>query len=215
MLRGEVLTALAMFGHNLTLEEASRRFLAFLDDRNTPLLHPDIRKAVYVAVMRRVSTSNRFGYESLLRVYRETNLSQEEARILSSLTSSPDPNITLEALNILLSSEVRTQDAVLGLAVSREGRETAWTWLKDNWEHISKTWGSGYLITHFISSIVSPFASSEKAEEIQEFFASRTNFKIARTLKQSIERVHINAYCVQSYRIEVQNELARAFMEII
>nr|POE73228.1 aminopeptidase m1 [Quercus suber] len=169
MLRGEVLTALAMFGHNLTLEEASRRFLAFLDDRNTPLLHPDIRKAVYVAVMRRVSTSNRFGYESLLRVYRETNLSQEEARILSSLTSSPDPNITLEALNILLSSEVRTQDAVLGLAVSREGRETAWTWLKDNWEHISKTWGSGYLITHFISSIVSPFASSEEAEEIQEY----------------------------------------------
>ncbi|KAM3738846.1 hypothetical protein ACB098_09G161900 [Castanea mollissima] len=215
MLRGEVLTALAVFGHNLTLEEASRRFLAFLDDRNTPLLHPDIRKAVYVAVMRRVSTSNRFGYESLLRVYRETNLSQEKARILSSLTSSPDPNITLEALNFLLSSEVRTQDAVLGLAVSREGRETAWTWLKDNWEHISKTWGSGYLITHFINSIVSPFASLEKAEEIQEFFASRTNSKIARTLKQSIERVHINAYWVESFRIEVQNELARALMEIV
>ncbi|XP_075638807.1 aminopeptidase M1-like isoform X1 [Castanea sativa] len=215
MLRGEVLTALAVFGHNLTLEEASRRFLAFLDDRNTPLLHPDIRKAVYVAVMRRVSTSNRFGYESLLRVYRETNLSQEKARILSSLTSSPDPNITLEALNFLLSSEVRTQDAVLGLAVSREGRETAWTWLKDNWEHISKTWGSGYLITRFINSIVSPFASLEKAEEIQEFFASRTNSKIARTLKQSIERVHINAYWVQSFRIEVQNELARALVEIV
>ncbi|XP_050245578.1 aminopeptidase M1-like isoform X7 [Quercus robur] len=182
MLRGEVLTALAVFGHDLTLKEASRRFLAFLDDRNTPLLHPDIRKAVYVAVMRRVSTSNRFGYESLLRVYRETNLSQEKARILSSLTSSPDPNITLEALNFLLSSEVRTQDAVLGLAISREGRETAWSWLK--------------------------FASFEKAEEIQEFFASRTNSKIARTLKQSIERVHINAYRAQGFRIELQN-LAR------
>ncbi|KAL4607644.1 hypothetical protein ACB092_09G190300 [Castanea dentata] len=209
MLRGEILTALAVFGHNLTLEEASRRFDAFLDDRNTPLLHPDIRKAVYVAVMRRVSTSNRFGYEDLLRVYRETNLRQEKARILSSLTSSPDPNITLEALNFLLSSEVRTQDAVLGLAVSREGRETAWSWLKNYWEHISKTWGSGYLITHFINSIVSPFASFEKAEEIQEFFASRTNSKIARTLKQSIERVHINAYWAQGFRIELQNHLAR------
>ncbi|KAM4080003.1 hypothetical protein ACJW30_09G159100 [Castanea mollissima] len=209
MLRGEVLTALAVFGHNLTLKEASRRFYAFLEDRNTPLLHPDIRKAVYVAVMRRVSTSNRFGYESLLRVYRETNLRQEKARILSSLTSSPDPNITLEALNFLLSSEVRTQDAVLGLAVSREGRETAWSWLKNYWEHISKTWGSGYLITHFINSIVSPFASFEKAEEIQEFFASRTNSKIARTLKQSIERVHINAYWAQGFRIELQNHLAR------
>ncbi|KAK4580847.1 hypothetical protein RGQ29_024481 [Quercus rubra] len=211
MLRGEVLTALAVFGHDLTLKEANFRFLAFLDDRNTPLLHPDIRKAVYVAVMRRVSTSNRFGYESLLRVYRETNLSQEKARILSSLTSSPDPNITLEALNFLLSSEVRTQDAVLGLAVNWEGRETAWSWLKNYWEHISKTWGSGYLITHFINSIVSPFASLEKAEEIQEFFASRTNSKIARTLKQSIERVHINAYRAQGFRIELQNHLAPPF----
>jgi hypothetical protein len=44
MLRGEILTALAVFGHDLTLNEASRRFHAFLDDRNTSLLHPDIRK---------------------------------------------------------------------------------------------------------------------------------------------------------------------------
>lgn len=26
--------------------------------------------------------------------------------------------------------QVRSQDAVFGLAVSREGRDTAWTWLK-------------------------------------------------------------------------------------
>nr|POF16052.1 aminopeptidase m1-a [Quercus suber] len=208
LLRGEVLTALAVFGHDLTLKEASRRFRAFLDDRNTPLLHPDIRKAAYVAVMRKASTSNRFGYESLLRVYRETDLSQEKTRVLSSLTSSPDPNIILEALNFLLSSEVRPQDAVLGLSVSREGRETAWTWLKDNWEHISKIWGSGYLITRFVNSIVSPFASFEKAEEIEEFFASRTKSKMARTLKQSIERVHINANWVQS--VQREEHLAKA-----
>jgi puromycin-sensitive aminopeptidase len=44
MLRGEILTALAMFGHNPTLNEASRQFNAFLEDRNTPLLPPDLRK---------------------------------------------------------------------------------------------------------------------------------------------------------------------------
>ncbi|KAK4599009.1 hypothetical protein RGQ29_009197 [Quercus rubra] len=202
MLRGEVWTALAVFGYDPTLKEASRRFHAFLDDRNTPLLHPDIRKAAYVAVMRRVSSSNRFGFESLLRVYRETDLNQEKTCVLSSLTSSPDPSIILEALNFLLSSEVRTQDVVLGLAVSREGRETAWAWLKDNWEHISKTWGSGYLITHFVNSIVSPFASFEKANEIEEFFANRAEPKISRTLKQSIEQVHINANWVQSVKNE-------------
>jgi puromycin-sensitive aminopeptidase len=44
LLRGEILTALAVFGHDLTLNEAIRRFHAFLDDRNTSLLPPDIRK---------------------------------------------------------------------------------------------------------------------------------------------------------------------------
>ncbi|XP_062159287.1 aminopeptidase M1-like [Alnus glutinosa] len=202
MLRGEILTALAVFGHDLTLNEANRRFLAFLDDRNTPLLPPDLRQAAYVAVMQRVTTTNRLGYESLLRVYRETDLSQEKTRVLSSLASSPDPKIVLEALHFLLSSEVRSQDAVLGLAVSREGRETAWTWLKDNWDHIFQTWGSGYLITRFISAIVSPLTSSEKAREVEEFFASRTKPSMARNLKQSTERVYINANWVLSVQKE-------------
>lgn len=212
MLRGEVLTALAVFGHDLTINEASRRFHAFLDDRNTPLLPPDIRKAAYVAVMQNVTTSNRSGYKSLLRVYRETDLSQEKTRILGSLASCPDPNIVLEVLNFVLSSEVRSQDAVFGLAVSREGRETAWSWLKNNWDYISKTWGSGFLITRFVSAIVSPFASFEKASELQEFFATRTKPSIARTLKQSIERVHINAKWIES--IQNEKHLADAVKEL-
>ncbi|KAF2287052.1 hypothetical protein GH714_037206 [Hevea brasiliensis] len=167
MLRGEILTALAVFGHDPTLNEASKRFHAFVDDRNTPLLPSDIRKAAYMAVMQRVSTSNRSGFEYLLRFYGETDLSQERTRILSSLASCPDPNIVLEVLNFVSSSEVRSQDAVFGLAVSKEGRETAWTWLK--------------------------FASFEKAKEVEEFFASRTISSVARTLKQSIERVNVNA----------------------
>ena len=221
MLRGEILTALAMFGHDLTLDEASKRFQAFLENRNTPLLPPDIRKvgcsvilmheislqillliiivkcwqAAYVAVMQRASKSNRSGYESLLKVYKEADLSQEKTRILGnemscmrayhtffwvcilifsmivgSLASSRDPDLILEALNFMLSSEVtflqifyksectyihyqhiiflfmhngysyvvnllyivkvRSQDAVFGLAVTREGRDVAWAWLK-------------------------------------------------------------------------------------
>ncbi|KAL6546286.1 hypothetical protein OROMI_022007 [Orobanche minor] len=93
--------------------------------------------AVYVAVMQNVSTSNRFGYDSLLKIYRETYLSQEKTRILGFI------------------SFVRSQDAVFRLDVSREARETAWDWLKDNWDNISKTYGAGFLITRFISTVVS------------------------------------------------------------
>ncbi|KAL5559481.1 hypothetical protein UlMin_035692 [Ulmus minor] len=200
MLRGEVLTALATFGDEPTLNETIRRFRAFLDDRNTPLLPPDIRKAAYVAVMQQVNPSNRWGYESLLRVFRETDLSEQKVFILSSLASCPDRKITSEVLNFLLSSEVRSQHAVFGVAVSAEGREIAWTWLKDNWEHISATWGSGFLLRRFITSIVTPFASLEKAKEIEEFFASRSKPSMSRTLKQSIEQVQINAKWAESVR---------------
>jgi len=51
MLRGEILTALAVFGHDLTLEEASKRFQAFLENRNTPLLPPDIRKVGWIYIL--------------------------------------------------------------------------------------------------------------------------------------------------------------------
>lgn len=56
------------------------------------------------------------------------------------------------------------------------------------------------------------FASFEKAAEIEEFFATRSKPAIARTLKQSLERVHINAKWVQN----VQNEehLAEAAKEL-
>lgn len=107
---------------------------------------------------------------------------------------------------------MRSQDCVYGLAVSFEGRETAWNWLKENWDHIHKTFGSGFLLTRFISATVSPFSSYEKATEVEEFFASRTKPYIARTLKQSIERVHINANWVQS--IEKEKNLPEAVTEL-
>lgn len=44
MLRGELLVALAQFGHKKTINEATRRFHIFLNDRITSVLPPDTRK---------------------------------------------------------------------------------------------------------------------------------------------------------------------------
>lgn len=48
MLRGELLSALALFGHEETQNEASRRFHIYLDDRNTSLLPPDLRRVTEI-----------------------------------------------------------------------------------------------------------------------------------------------------------------------
>lgn len=160
MLRGEVLTALAILNHEITSKEAIRRFNIFLEDKNTTILPPATRKVWSIACFRLnwidfavlvqltwFSSYHLQGHiyccyekwqhwrqawlESLLKLYRETDVAQEKARILSelfqtntkgwpiiwvnvalsfllagALASSPDPDIVVEALNFLLSSEV-------------------------------------------------------------------------------------------------------------
>ncbi|XP_057851747.2 aminopeptidase M1 [Cryptomeria japonica] len=203
MLRDQILTALAEFEHEETLDEALRRYKIFLNDRSTQILPADIRKAAYTAVMKDCTASDKSGYESLLNVYKETDLSQEKVRILGSLASSTDPSIVHEALDFSLSSQVRKQDAVFVISgISREGREATWIWLKENWDLICERWGSGHLMNRFISSAVSGFTSEEKADEIQAFFSSRMLPSIQRTVGQSIETVRTNAQWVKSIRQE-------------
>uniref|UniRef100_A0A0D9VDT6 Aminopeptidase n=1 Tax=Leersia perrieri TaxID=77586 RepID=A0A0D9VDT6_9ORYZ len=202
LLRGTLLTALAELGHEATINEAVRRFNVFLEDRETPLLPPDVRKAAYVALMQTVNKSNKAGYESLLKIYRETDLSQEKVRILGSLGSCPDPDVVRDALDFMLSPEVRNQDSIFLLrGVSAAGHEAAWAWLKEKWDYISDTF-SGTLLTYFVSTTVSPLRTDEMGDDAEEFFKSRTKANIARTVKQSIERVRINAKWVESTRAE-------------
>jgi puromycin-sensitive aminopeptidase len=203
MLRSLLLIALVKLGHDETINEGVRRFHIFIKDRKTNILPPDTRKASYLAVMRTVTTSSRAGYDALLKIYRETAEAQEKSRILGSLSSCLDKDIVLEALNFMLTDEVRNQDAfyVLG-GISLEGREVAWAWLKENWDHVLKTWPSSSLISDFVKSTVSRFTTEEKAAEVSEFFAGKTKPSFERALKQSLERVRISARWIESIRSE-------------
>ncbi|CAD6245000.1 unnamed protein product [Miscanthus lutarioriparius] len=203
MLRSLLLTALVRLGHNETINEGIRRFHIFFEDRKTSLLPPDTRKAAYLAVMRTVRTSSRSGYDALLKIYREASEPLEKSRVLGSLSSSLDKDIVLEALNFMFTDEVRNQDSfyILG-GISLEGREVAWTWLKENWDYVLKTWKSSSLISDFIESIVAPFTSEEKATEVTEFFAGRIKPSFERALKQSLERVRISSRWIESIRSE-------------
>nr|XP_011467403.1 PREDICTED: aminopeptidase M1-like [Fragaria vesca subsp. vesca] len=203
LLRAEVLQALVTFGHDKTQNEALDRFQILLNDRNTPLLTADTRAAAYIAVMRNASSSHKEGFEALLNVYREAGTVQEKERILRYFASSPDPDTVVNVLNFFLCDEVRDQDIVFGLCgISLECRETAWKWMKENWDLILTKYGAGMLLTHFVRDIVTPFCSNEKAAEVEEFFASRVHPSFAMTLKQSIEQVRIKARWVQGLRQE-------------
>ncbi|VVA24005.1 PREDICTED: aminopeptidase [Prunus dulcis] len=125
--------------------------------------------------MRNASISNRKDFESLLNVYREANTVQEKERILRFLASSPDPDTVLEVLNFFLSDE-------------------------ENWDLILSKYGAGLLLTHFVRDIVTPLCSNERADEVEEFFASRVHPAISMTLKQSTAQVRIKVRWVEHIR---------------
>ncbi|KAD4889372.1 hypothetical protein E3N88_21445 [Mikania micrantha] len=203
MLREEVFKALATFGHKETIVELKNRFQTYINDKNTSIFPVGIRKAAYISVMKTASAVDRSGFDSLLKLYREADAVQEKARTLSYIASSPDPELVKEALDLMLTNEIREQDTVYVTArISLEGRETAWIWLKENWDVIQKRWGQGMVFHRFIRDIVAPFSSHEMAVEVEEFFSSRVTPSFVRILKQSIEHIRIKARWIEKIRQE-------------
>lgn len=203
MLREEVFMALATFGHKETHEELKKRFQTYINDKNTSVFPVDIRKAAYISIMRTSSALERSDFDSLLKLYREADSVQEKTRILSCIASCPDPDIVIEVLNLMFSDEIREQDTVYVTArISLEARETAWIWLKDNWDAIVKRWGQGMVFHHFIRDIITPFSSNEMAEEVEVFFGSRVTPSFSRNLKQSIEQIRIKSRWIEKVRKE-------------
>ncbi|KAL9687308.1 hypothetical protein QQ045_031708 [Rhodiola kirilowii] len=199
--RGVVLQALALLQHDATLKEATRRFHAYMADRNTSLFSMDIRKAAYVAVMQNVTLDNQADYLSLLTLYNETNDDFEKFDIIGSLTTCPDSGIVSLVLNHLLTSKVPLGYSFNALrAVSWEGREAAWIWFKANWEILSGMLGEN--IGYAVDAVVPKFASYEAASEVKAFFANRTLPSFATTLNEGIDRIYANARWVQSIQKE-------------
>ncbi|KAJ0007671.1 hypothetical protein Pint_29531 [Pistacia integerrima] len=79
-------------------------------------------QAAYIAVMRNATTDRR-GFESLLKFYKKADAVEEKELILQAIACSPDPDMVAKVLNFLVSDDVQDQDdnSVLG-GISLEGQ---------------------------------------------------------------------------------------------
>ncbi|KAG6476954.1 hypothetical protein ZIOFF_066204 [Zingiber officinale] len=204
LLRKQIQNTFVLLGHEKTINYAIEHLQPFTSNTSTIALSPDIKKVVYLSIMQTVTTTNRSGYEFLLKLYREADDASEKTLILSCFTRCLDPNILLESLNFLLSSEVQPLDALKsGLYnVKQAGRDIAWRWLKENWDDkIQKKWSEVFL-PYVVSYIVKLFGTSEKETEILDFFASRSNPAISKALRQSFNEVMVKERWAQSVKNE-------------
>jgi aminopeptidase N/puromycin-sensitive aminopeptidase len=115
-------------------------------------------------------------------------------RYLYGLTEFRDPALVQRGLAMLLSPEMRSQDAPGYLARyfgNVDSQATAWDFTKNRWSELQRywtTWGGSYVVrgTH-------SFCGVTLRNDVQQFFTAHKVVAAERSLKQSLERID---YCI-------------------
>jgi len=188
LLRSNVLNMLGSMGDKRVVDEAKRRFAAFIKDGSG--LVADLRGAVYRLVMKNPTQED---WDHLHKIYLTADLHEEKLRALRALGLSDDENHIKRVLHMAFSGEVRDQDIMyiyFSTTYSARGRELSWQHLKENWEKFAKKFGGGmFLFGRIIEICCGGFCTEAKAHEISEFFKDKDLTGGHRALSQSLEKV--------------------------
>ena len=192
MRRATVLARLGHYGEPKVLDEAHARFRRYLKDPAT--LHPDVRATVYGLVAQGADEKT---YETLWDLQRKAALNEEKVRLLGALTKTRRKDLLQATLERSLTSEVRSQDAVLvisGVAANwpNPGRDLAWSFVRKNWDELHRRYApSGFLIRRLVQ-LQEAFTSPERARDVESFFRAHPAREVQRTVRQVVEKIRVN-----------------------
>jgi aminopeptidase N len=120
-----------------------------------------------------------------------TGRPEEYYRFFNALPSFRDPALVQRTLRFAISPDVRTQDTATligGLLSRTSSQEAAWTFVKENWDTLTRTLGIFQGIPR-IAGAVGGFCTREKRAEVEQFFKEHPVPAAERTLRQAFERI--------------------------
>ncbi len=187
-LRGELLGALGKLGNDRgAQEEASLQYRRYQEDRST--VDPNIVPALVTIL---AYTGDESRYEEFSERAKTATTPQEERRYLFSLAAFRNPALLTRTLARTIDGGIRTQDAPFVVSAGMgnvHGRETAWEFVKQNWEHMDRLFPKQGL-RRMCAGIVH-LATPELEQDVREFFAPRMNDLGGKTLEQYLEQLRI------------------------
>jgi aminopeptidase N len=116
---------------------------------------------------------------------------EERYQFLYALTSFTNPDLVKRTMALVVSPDVRSQDAKLVIANmigNAATRELAWSLVRENWAEIQKKTGE-FVGNTVIVGTLGAFCEAGKADEIEQFFSAHKVPDAERTLKQSAEAI--------------------------
>ena len=201
LLRSTVLNHIGGNDDEDTLREAAARFAAYQDDPSS--VSPDIRGMVFRLAAKR---GGRNEYDAMWQLRADTPLQEEKVRFLYGLASFEDKALLAETLNRSLGDEVRVHETVSVITLvagNTQGRNLAWQFLKDNWAELDRRYGEGGFAIMRLVGIASAFTTLEMRDDVERFFTDNPAPGGERTVRQSLERIRLNAAWLTRNRDEL------------
>ena len=188
------------------LNEAKTRF----DNNKLEDLPTEIRALIISANVRHFETPEMI--ENLFAAYKNTPSNDLQNDIAIGLTSTKNPETAEKILtNIKDSNIIRPQDAsrwFVYLIRTRESRQIAWNWLKENWAWVEDTFGEDKSYDDFIRYAATALLTTDELNDFRQFFEPMENIPaLARTIKLGITEISARAELIERDKADVLSAL--------
>lgn len=188
------------------LNEAKTRF----DNNKLEDLSTEIRALIISANVRHFETPEMI--ENLFATYKNTPSNDLQNDISIGLTSTKNPKTAEKILaNIKNSNIIRPQDAsrwFVYLIRTRENRQIAWNWLKENWAWVEDTFGEDKSYDDFIRYAATALLTTDELNDFRQFFEPMENIPaLARTIKLGITEISARVELIKRDKEAVTSSL--------
>lgn len=182
------------------------------DENSLDQLDPELRPLILGSVVRYSSTPATI--ESLVETYKTTTSSELQQDIASGLTSTKDKELIKKLLSMVMdSSVVRPQDVArwfVWTIRNRDGKEIAWSWVRENWNWIEKTFKSDKSYDDYPRGAASALTTRTQLEEYKEFFTPlKSEPALARVISIGIGEVEGRVELIERDGAGVREALAK------
>ena len=188
------------------LNEAKTRF----DNNKLEDLPTEIRALIISTNVRHFETPEMI--ENLFAAYKNTPSNDLQNDIAIGLTSTKNPKTAEKILaNIKNSNIIRPQDAsrwFVYLIRTRESRQIAWNWLKENWAWVEGTFGEDKSYDDFIRYAATALLTPNELDDFRQFFEPMENIPaLARTIKLGITEISARVELIERDKADVLSAL--------
>lgn len=156
------------------------------------VIDPNIRGVMYSTIARLGGENE---YNELVKLYKNTNTSDEKLALTAALTSFEQPDINAHVLELITTDVVRLQDLSYWIAYSfmnRHARAQTWDWTRNRWQWLKDNIGTDLSFSRMPIYVARNFADAKLGKEYEDFFTKNMEPMIERTYAQGVEMIQTN-----------------------